>query len=126
MLSKRQRRLAAKQERRISSPTFFPVDLSVATKVPPGMTRAFRNNLFMVMIWDDRQTTKGPAIQALIQQHDDRPIEKHWATIQKIKNELFGSETTAIEFYPAESELVNHHNIYWIWIFPEGVLPKPL
>jgi len=34
-------------------------------------------------------------------------------------------ETTAVEYYPAKSELVDEANIYWLWIFPEGVLPIP-
>ena len=33
-------------------------------------------------------------------------------------------ETTAVEYYPAQSELIDDHNIYWLWIFPNDVLPK--
>lgn len=62
----------------------------------------------------------------MIQKHDDTPIQQHWATIQKIKNEIFGEETTAVEYYPAKSNLIDDHNIYWLWIFPDGALPIPI
>lgn len=104
---------------------FVPIDLQEASFVPRGMTRAWRNNRFTVMVYDNARTSHGPATQVLIQSHYDKPIERHWATLQQIKNELFGEETTAVEYYPAQSRLVDQHNIYWLWIFPEGTLPVP-
>ena len=98
-------------------------DINLVTRIPPGMTRAYRNNRYTVMIFDNTQTSHGPAIKALIQRHDDEPIPGHWRQIQDIKNELFGPETTGIEYYPAESNLLDTHNIYWLWIFPPGVIP---
>lgn len=103
---------------------FNEIDLTIVHK-PGWMSRAFQNNRYMVMICDNAKTNKGKAIKALIQRHDDMPIPNHWAEIQKIKNEIFGEETLAIEYYPKESQLIDEHNIYWIWIFPEGVLPIP-
>jgi len=123
MISKRQRRLAAKREEAALSSKFTQIDLSVAKYVPPGMTRSYRNNKFTVMVYDRTLTTHGYCTKALIQSHYDKPIERHWATIQGIKNEIFGKEITAIEYYPAESALIDHHNIYWIWMFPDGILP---
>jgi len=93
---------------------------------PSWMTRAYHNERYVVMINDNCKTDKGTAIRAMVQQHDDKPIENHWSKMQKIKNELFGEETMAIEYYPRESKLTNDHNIYWMWIFPEGVIPEPL
>ena len=78
------------------------------------------------MVFDNAETTHGPAIQVLIQTNDDKPIVNHWREMQNIKNEIFGSEVMAIEYYPAESELIDFHNIYWIWIFPDGVIPKKI
>jgi hypothetical protein len=99
-------------------------DLTVMSKIPPGMTRAYRNNRYTVMIFDNTMTTKGEAIMVLIQRVDDRPIVGHWREIQNIKNELFVEETIGIEYYPAESNLLDTHNIYWLWIFPPDVLPR--
>lgn len=118
--------MEAKRQETALPARFVPIDLSQARHVPPGMTRAYRNNRFTVMVYDNARTTKGPAIQVLIQSHYDKPIERHWATIQGIKNEIFGPEATAVEYYPAESRLIDLHNIYWLWIFPEGVLPIPV
>lgn len=79
---------------------------------PSWMTRAYQNNRYTVMVQDDCKTTSGPAIRAMIQAHDDRPITYHWSEIQKIKNQIFGEETWAVEYYPAESELRDDYNIY--------------
>ncbi len=51
----------------------LPCDLT-AVYIPPGMTRAFRNNRYTVMIFDKETTTKGPAIRIMIQQLDNEPI----------------------------------------------------
>lgn len=101
------------------------VDIDIR-KHPTWMTRAFSNNRYIVMIDDNVMTDKGTAIRAMIQTVDDQPIKNHWSEIQKIKNEIFGPEAIGIEYYPAESKLINVHNIYWLWIFPVGVLPIPL
>jgi hypothetical protein len=124
MISKRQHRLAAEKLLKKPEDKFEPVDLSTAKNIPPGMTRSWRNNRYTVMVYDDSPTTHGPAIVVMIQNHMDAPIVGHWATLQRIKSELFGNETTAVEYYPAESALHNYYNIYWLVIYPDGVLPK--
>lgn len=125
------RRDAAMKLYRTESPKFRPVDLVAeranqerAPYIPAWFTRVYRNNQFFVMIDDNRETTNGHAICAMVQKHDDTPIKNHWMTMQKIKNEIFGPEVMAIEYYPKQSELVDDHNIYWMWIFPEGIIPK--
>lgn len=90
---------------------------------PVWMTRCYRNNRYMVMIDDFKLTTHGGAVCAMVQAIDAMPIPNHWAEMQRIKNEIFGPETVAVEYYPAESKLINDHNIYWLWIFPDGILP---
>ena len=122
----RQRLLVARKEMKKPVTKFTPIDLSQVEFIPKGMTRAYRNTRYTIMIYDDTKVSTGTAIKCLIQKHDDTPILNHWSEIQKIKNEIFGKEVVAVEYYPAESELINEYNIYWIWIFPEGVLPKTL
>jgi len=126
MNAERQRRIAAQKEFKKPVTKFEQVDLSTAKFIPKGMTRAFRNTRYTVMVYDNSPVTTGTAIRAMVQKHDDTPILKHWAEMQKIKNEIFGENTTAVEYYPAESNLINLHNIYWFWIFPEGILPIPI
>jgi hypothetical protein len=127
MNTTRERRIAAKKEFKKPVTKFEQIDLSNKKGlIPRGMTRAFRNTRYTVMIYDNQSVSTGKAIRVMIQKHDDRPILNHWSEIQKIKNEIFGEEVTAIEYYPAEKDLIDDYNIYWIWIFPEGVLPMPV
>lgn len=123
MISDRERRLAAKREFKKPVTKFEQVDLSDHYYLPIGITRAYRNTRYTVMVFDNTPTTKGFATKALIQKHDNLPITGHWSELQKIKNEIFGEETTAIEYYPANSRLVDEANIYWLWIFPDGIIP---
>jgi len=123
MISKRQRRLAAKKEFKKPVTKFSPIDIDKASFVPKGMTRAYRNTRYIVMVFDNHDTSHGHVIRVMVQKHDDTPITGHWSELQKIKNEIFGSETVAVEYYPKESQLLNDYNIYWLWIFPDGVLP---
>lgn len=75
------------------------------------------------MIQDDKETTHGPAICAMVQAIDAQPIKNHWRELQRIKREIFG-DVMAIEYYPSDFDLIDDANIYWLWIFPEGVIPK--
>lgn len=125
MISKRQRRIAAARAFENDPREFYEINMNECQH-PHWMTRAFRNNVYTVMINDNSDTTHGRAIRAMVQKHNDMPFLNHWFEMQKIKNEIFGKEVTAVEYYPKESELENSHNIYWMWIFPEGVLPIPI
>lgn len=118
--------LLAKKMNKQAVTKFSPVDLATAKFVPRGMTRAFKNNRYIVMIYDQTPVTTGFATKAMIQKIDNTPILGHWSEIQKIKNELFGEESIAVEYYPAKSKLIDDFNIYWIWLFPENVLPIPI
>ena len=104
-----------------------PVDMH-ANDHPEWMTRAFSNNRYVVMIGDNMKMDLAgkeiPAIKAMVQRHDNSPIKNHWAEMQSIKNELFGTDTTAIEYYPPESQLIDDFNIYWLWVIPQEYLPS--
>ena len=104
---------------------FKEVDLA-EREHPAWMTRCFRNNKFIVTIDDNRKVSTGTAIVALVQNHLNTPIANHWSEMQRIKNEIFGENTVAIEYYPAQSMMIDRANIYWMWVFPDGVLPMPV
>lgn len=125
-ITRSQRREAAKNEFKKPETHLQQIDLSECGFIPKGMTRAFRNTRYTVMIYDNSPVTTGTAIRVMVQNHYDKPIENHWREMQKIKNRIFGEETTAVEYYPAESQLINDHNIYWMWIFEKGILPLPI
>lgn len=96
---------------------FERVDLA-ARNAPDWMTRAYSNNHYVVMINDVAKINGISAAKVMIQRHDDKPIPGHWRELQNIKNELFGAESTAVEFYPPESQLEDVANIYWLWLMP--------
>ncbi len=122
----RKRRMAAMKEFEKPVSKFEQLNLSAAPFVPKGMTRAFRNTRYTVMVYDHSPVSTGTAIRVMVQKHNDTPIINHWSEMQKIKNEIFAEETTAVEYYPAKSKLIDDHNIYWFWIFPESSLPIPI
>ncbi len=125
MSQSKKRMIAANKEFKKPVTKFEQIDLSKSEFIPKGMTRAYRNTRFIVMVYDNSPVSTGTAIRVMVQKHNDTPIVNHWSEMQKIKNEIFGEETTAIEYYPANSQLIDDYNIYWFWIFPEGALPIP-
>ena len=126
MNPERQRQILAKKEFSKPRTPFREIDLMTAPagSIPRGMTRAFRDNRYTVMIYDDTPTTHGPATKVLIQKHDNSVFPDHWKELQRIKNEIFGRNVYAIEYFPAEGDKIDDFNIYWLWIFPDDVLPK--
>ncbi len=105
---------------------FMPLKPIRENSLPHGAAAAFSNNRYIIIVYENIQTTKGVAKQVLIQNVFGTRLRDHWSEIQRIKNELFGDEAVGIEFYPSESELVNEHNIYWLWIIDTTLLPMPL
>ena len=102
------------------------VDLDAANYVPVWMTKAYKNNRYTVTIEENvRMTGDILATRNMVQRHDDKPIPNHWREMQDIKNEIYGKETVAIEYYPAEKNLIDDHNIYWFWVFPDYSIPTP-
>ncbi len=123
-MNKKARKSAAKRKYKKAVGLFKPIDLLQTPGKPSWMTRAYENNRYIVMIDDNAQLTNDViAIKAMVQRLDDTPIFNHWREMQNIKNEIFGPEVTAIEYYPAESNLLDDKNIYWLWILPEDHLP---
>lgn len=127
----KEQRVVAKKLLNRPAGKFKQIDFSVAENVPDGMTRVFKNNHYVVMIFDDKKMTvpflenEFSAVQAMVQRHDDKPIPNHWSELQKIKNEIFGTEAVAIEYYPEAKNLIDMANIYWLWLIPTDYLPRP-
>lgn len=64
-------------------------------------------------------TSWGIIEHAFIQDKNNTAIS--WAEKQKIKNELFGKNRTAIEVYPPDNRLVDAVNAYHLWVLPESM-----
>ncbi len=77
----------------------------------------YQNNLFIVQVYLT-QTSWGLVRRAMVRRNDERPVH-NWAILQRIKNEIFGPEATALEVYPKESRLIDVANIYWLWVLPD-------
>lgn len=60
------------------------------------------------------------SVSVLSVRRDDRKPTRDWRDLQRIKNDIAGPETEAIELFPAESRLVDVANQTWIWVFPPG------
>ncbi|MDJ0631065.1 MAG: hypothetical protein QNJ44_22600 [Rhodobacter sp.] len=77
-----------------------------------------KNRVFSVLVRD-----VGSAIHLAISSlSNDRPS---WPEMQRIKNELAGEGSTAVEVYPPQSELVDGADMYHIWVL-FGPLPFSL
>jgi len=61
----------------------------------------------------------GDLLHLMVRRHDELPI-RSWAEMQSIKNEIVGAERTAVEVFPAESQLVDSANMYHLWVLPGG------
>lgn len=90
-------------------------DLVTMAKFPKGLERAWKNSRYVVQAFKPRDTAWGTFIKVGIRRNDEAAV-RSWSEIQRIKNELFGEEAVAIEFFPAESKLVDVANLYWIWV----------
>lgn len=78
-----------------------------------------RNDGQVVCMMRDLQTEWGKVTHVTITAHE----QPNWAEKQRIKNELFGKESLAIEVFPRESELVDKANMYHLWVLHEKNLP---
>ncbi|MBC7282626.1 hypothetical protein [Hoeflea sp.] len=80
---------------------------------------ARRNKVFSVL---DRMDFSGARHLAIASLSGIRPT---WPEAQRIKNEIAGPETTAVEVYPPQSEVVDQADMYHLWVLP-GRLPFTL
>lgn len=81
---------------------------------------SWRNDLYSVMRYE-RDTEIG-VVTHLVIRNQDGGRDLPWADVQRIKNELAGTERTAVQVFPPVSELVDQANMYHLWVLPEGQL----
>lgn len=71
-----------------------------------------------------RYLTCGYVTHLRIYRRDGKEIVANWDLLQRIKTDILGDDTIAVEFYPPEIELVNEVNMRHLWVFPESVIPR--
>lgn len=66
-----------------------------------------------------RHTDWGRVDHYAIRRHDGK-ADIPWRDKQRIKSDLAGPGATAIEVFPAESDLTDQANMYHLWVLPAG------
>lgn len=120
MGNRRERRAFGSQMRRSASWGDWETirEAPVHPMAPAGLQWAVRNNHFSVQVFHHR-TDWGTVVQLMVRRHDAQPV-RDWTALQRIKDELFGPDRTAVEVFPPSDQLVDSANIYHLWILPHG------
>jgi hypothetical protein len=85
-------------------------------------TECFTNNRYSVQI-SDAVTPWGLVTHLWIRRHDASTVHA-WADLQRIKDEVVGSERVAVQVFPARDKLVDAADMYHLWVLPRDmVLP---
>lgn len=82
---------------------------------PEGLTRVFRNNLFTVLIYDNKKDLFGNRASRVMVKHNFGKVVG-WKELQFIKNSIFGKESLGYQFLPPESVVVDKVNMYWFFV----------
>lgn len=77
--------------------------------------KVYQNNKYIVQIKYRVPRDGDYYTRAMIRRSDSAAIYS-WQDMFRIKNEVFGNEVEAIQFFPRSSELVDSANLYWLWI----------
>jgi hypothetical protein len=88
-----------------------------------GFQKCFVNNRYLVLVRRMPDVEPFGMIVHLSIRRNDRGACRDWRDFQRIKNELVGAETEAVEIFPAESRLVDAANQFHLWCFPKYKLP---
>lgn len=117
VLNRRDRRERLAIARRRASWTWEDVP-APANLLPSWGTllRATRNDFYSVQVYR-LGSEWGEIVHLAIRRHDAHP-DIPWAHRQRIKDEIAGSERTAIEVFPAAADLVDEANLYHLWVLP--------
>lgn len=75
----------------------------------------FQNNRYIVQVFLGERRKNRTYDKAMIRRSDAKPIDS-WSDLQRVKNEIFGPEIEAIQFFPPQSELIDDANLYWLFI----------
>lgn len=101
-------------------------DLTAEREGPPSIDgwvrhidRVYRNGWMSVLVRTIPHTSLGVAIEhAAIRTALE--AELGWMEMQRIKDEIFGTDRMAIEVYPRKAELIDAADMYHLWVFPAG------
>lgn len=80
-----------------------------------GCDYSFANSRYQVLV--NYEDTQGwpPMVHLRIKAHDKRCV-RDWRDMQRIKNEICGTDAEGVELYPAEGRLVDEVNEFHIYV----------
>jgi hypothetical protein len=81
--------------------------------------RVLMNSIYQVNVYE-HETKLGPMLELSIKRRD-KEIIRDWRELQRIKNEILGSDIEAVELFPHEDRLVDTSNQYHLWCLPSGL-----
>jgi len=115
MTTRERRRKEIRRLKRAGSPQFIEVQKDEWENPPQGLSRLYKNNEYLVFIFDRILDPYGyRSTKVMVRHNAARPVG--WAELQKIKNEIFGEEILAAQYLPPEIQLVDDATIYWFFI----------
>ncbi|MGL5922147.1 DUF7694 domain-containing protein [Chroococcidiopsis sp.] len=94
------------------------LDVASHEKAPHDLLKACLNNVYSVQFFQ-KYTAWGIINHLMVRRHDAKPI-RSWSDMQRIKNELIGSDRVGVEVYPSVTDVVDDANIYHLWVLPAG------
>ena len=92
------------------------LDVARVTGLLDAEREMWMNDRYTVTVQRDPDS----AVDHLSIRRNDRKPDIPWRHLQRIKNELAGDDTEAIELFPAESRLVDTANQRWLWCARPG------
>lgn len=89
---------------------------SVPRKSPAFLVEVWLSRQYLVQVFDGPEPWRRIGIRRI----DGQDIRENWSELQAIKDEVLGPEVTAVEVYPAASNLVNVAPMRWLWVVPDA------
>lgn len=80
------------------------------------IVRAFFNDLYSVQVY--HVSTLLGVVQHLIVRRQAGG-EPPWRDLQRIKDEVCGPESYAVQVHPRRGDVVDQANVYHLWVLPE-------
>lgn len=119
-----QRRVAIAQARKSKSWDWqeLPIEAALASHALSHIKRAVRNDLWIVQIYAFVAEHIGPMQHLMIRSVEGAGNivghEPSWQDLQRIKNELCGPETEALQVYPRRSDVMDQVDMYHLFVLP--------
>lgn len=82
----------------------------------PVKHHRLKNNNYLVEVHTEDD---GTPVYAKIWKNNHQHL-RNWQDLQRIKNDVGGPHSEAIEIFPDEDKLMDTENCYWLWFAPPG------